>query len=484
MTNNRNRMILIITAVSMTLFMLSCSKQPDYFIIGKQFMELQDYQNAVVSFQKAMSFDPKNASLRLELGKAYKGFGDSRKANKQFQFAARIGSHAVSDTFHTWGRKIVEEDPSEDDALMYFHYAVQANPKNMDALFEQSRYIIRYHGNMADRVKELSNLKRSLEKNSTKYVLDGTLEALAKNKEVLYHAFSKQLTFSEYNSENYGPVAIYTDCSGMVWVRSKRDENNNRKFFLCKKAFSDTSFQELLQLKEWTAFPNILPDTMQVVYSNGGTIFLYDIQSGSNRALVKGIYPALSPDGKKIAYVRNQDIYMANVNGEGEKRLWNTSALETLPRFSSEGTKIYFLTHRDYNVWLAVADTSGDNQKMILNLGRQYWELRDHAWLFTYDCRPDTEQIAFNLNGQLQYFDMATDKTYPFFYSYGRYPQYSIDGKNLVLILDTPEARGELWRIDLESMRSMNEILNSEKPDRKKIRKLLSEAIPPSKNNR
>ena len=483
MTNRRNRMILIIIAVSMTLSMLSCSKQPDYFKIGKQFMELEDYENAIVSFQKAMSVDPQNAMLRLELGKALGGSREGRRAHEQFEFATRIGSNAVSDTFYNWGLKIIREDPSEWDALGFFQYAIQADPGNIDALFEESRFIIRYHGDMMERLKALGNLKKAFEKRSTKYVIDGTFEALTKNKEVLYHSFAEQLTFPEYQSENYGPVGIYPDDSGMVWARSRRDERGRTRYYLCNKSFADTTFQELLPLNEWTAFPSVLPDTMQVVYSNGGMIYLYDLPADSNTTLVKGLYPALSPDGKNITFVRNNDVYTTNIDGSAEKGLWRTNAVETLPRFSFDGTKIYFLTQRDYDVWLAIADTSGGNQKMILNLGRQYWELRDRAWQFTHDCRPDTEQIALNFERDFGYLDVASSERKSF-NCQGRYPRYSRDGKFLVTILDTPEARGELWRIDLKAMETMNSVLDAEKPDRKKIRKLLSQAIPPVVNDK
>jgi hypothetical protein len=56
--------------------------------------------------------------------------------------------------------------------------------------------------------------------------------------------------------------------------------------------------------------------------------------------------PDWSPDGSKIAFASNRDgnyeIYVMNANGTGQTRITNTAAHETNPTWSPDGTKIAF----------------------------------------------------------------------------------------------------------------------------------------------
>ena len=63
--------------------------------------------------------------------------------------------------------------------------------------------------------------------------------------------------------------------------------------------------------------------------------------------------PALSPDGKKIAFTSyrygNYDIYLMNADGTGLTRISTNSATDENPAWSPDGTKIAFDSARDGN---------------------------------------------------------------------------------------------------------------------------------------
>jgi len=472
-TKTNSRRMLYYLSATLIIAFLSCSKQPDYYQIGKKFSEIGDNENAISAYKKALMNSPQNASLRFDLGKAYKE-NSSYKAAKQFGFAAKIGSPSISDSFLTWGQERIKNYPSSSDALVLFKLSLQANPKNNYALFEKARYIVRYNSYLTERLLALADLEKSLDKSSDEYILNGTFEAIRKNRVVLYHSFAENLTNRDVSYEDYGPAAIYPDGSGMVWVISKKI-NNKKKFFLVQKYFKDDTVKQLTTLKSWTAFPNFLPDTLQIVYADAGKIKLYDFASNSTKSLCAGYYPSVSHDGEKIAYVRNRDIYTADIDGTGEKRLWRTRAMECLPRFSFNDKKIYFITEYDYDVWFAASDIDGRNKKFIYKIDRDYWQYRERPWLYTFDFNPDSNQTVLNIGGSLKYWDF-NKKNFSSLYCTGRYPRFSNDGKFIVSILDAPDAKGRLWKISLVELEKMNQLLDSEKPNRRKLRKLLKKA--------
>ncbi|OPZ87257.1 MAG: translocation protein TolB [bacterium ADurb.Bin429] len=59
-------------------------------------------------------------------------------------------------------------------------------------------------------------------------------------------------------------------------------------------------------------------------------------------------YPAFSPDGEQIAFVRtsnnNPDLYIMKADGTGVERLTNTAANEVAPWFSPDGNNLVFVS--------------------------------------------------------------------------------------------------------------------------------------------
>jgi Tol biopolymer transport system component len=72
--------------------------------------------------------------------------------------------------------------------------------------------------------------------------------------------------------------------------------------------------------------------------------------------------PAWSPDGRTIAFVRENDIWLMRANGGNQRRLASNG---TCPAWSRDGRTIAFLRNRD--IWLMSA--TGRNQRRLLRNG-------------------------------------------------------------------------------------------------------------------
>jgi Tol biopolymer transport system component len=106
-------------------------------------------------------------------------------------------------------------------------------------------------------------------------------------------------------------------------------------------------------------------------------------------------FPALSPDGQRIAFtrLREQSIFVASVEGSNEARLTDGRFLSIWPAWSPDGERIAFESYADglAEVHVMNADGSGDTRLTHTRPGLQS---RHPAW------SPDGERIAFASNGE------------------------------------------------------------------------------------
>jgi len=64
------------------------------------------------------------------------------------------------------------------------------------------------------------------------------------------------------------------------------------------------------------------PDGKRIAYEDEGDIYIIDSNGkGKNKLIINGKHPAWSPDGKKIAFERNIDIWVVNADGADAKLL-------------------------------------------------------------------------------------------------------------------------------------------------------------------
>ena len=77
----------------------------------------------------------------------------------------------------------------------------------------------------------------------------------------------------------------------------------------------------------------------------GGTIYLYDLAQDTLRPLTGGIDPALSPDGRQVAFTRDgggNGLYVINTDGSDERVIYKDWPLLRAPKWSPDGRYLLF----------------------------------------------------------------------------------------------------------------------------------------------
>ncbi len=104
--------------------------------------------------------------------------------------------------------------------------------------------------------------------------------------------------------------------------------------------------------------PDCSPDGAQVVFTSDRNwdhdVYLLNFKAtrlpAEGSRITRGIHldssPSWSPDGSRVAFSRNGDIYVASPSGEILKRLTTSPAIDISPTWSPDGTKIAFVSDR------------------------------------------------------------------------------------------------------------------------------------------
>ncbi|HEY9517707.1 MAG TPA: hypothetical protein VIQ98_00515 [Gemmatimonadales bacterium] len=136
--------------------------------------------------------------------------------------------------------------------------------------------------------------------------------------------------------------------------------------------------------------------------------------------LVSGQLPAWSPDGSKIAFVRNvgppffTEIFVMKTDGTGAVNITNVPDFAFTPDWSPDGSRIAYTTDRDFDINF----TELANEIYVLNAdGTLPRNITNHdtaedghpAW------SPDGSRIAFhtNRNGSFEIYVMNADGSNP-----------------------------------------------------------------------
>ncbi len=141
------------------------------------------------------------------------------------------------------------------------------------------------------------------------------------------------------------------------------------------------------------------------------------------------IYPFVSPDGTRVAFSYQGDIWVASTNGGDSRRLTVSIAFERSPRWSPDGRRIVFCSNRDGNYDLYVVSSAGGEVRRLT-----WSDANDYPG----DWSPDGKRILFTTyrsfpGSQMMEIDVETGEERLVLWDSAsvRYPRYSPDGKRI-----------------------------------------------------
>jgi len=105
-----------------------------------------------------------------------------------------------------------------------------------------------------------------------------------------------------------------------------------------------------------SAAPALSPDGRRVAYVQGSTITTVARDGSDARPLTMGSSPDWSPDGSRLAYT-NGGVWVMNADGSDQRRLWEGTAYE--PAWSHDGQRIAFTTPAGLKMRVAVMNADG-----------------------------------------------------------------------------------------------------------------------------
>lgn len=173
-------------------------------------------------------------------------------------------------------------------------------------------------------------------------------------------------------------------------------------------------------------------------------------------------HPALSPDGKLLAFDHLGDIWVVPSTGGTARPLTQNTARDGYPKFSPDGKEIAFVSDRDGNPQVYVMPATGGTPRQITfhtsGFALHEWTpdgnevlvsaMRDHAWSRRTPERFYLVNVRKRMAEQLLFDDYGTGGT------------LSPDGKKLLFTREGPEwwrkgytgsASSQIWCYDLES---------------------------------
>ncbi len=212
-------------------------------------------------------------------------------------------------------------------------------------------------------------------------------------------------------------------CSGHIWLMTKDHQVMTTAHQTRDFAFAKDGKQIILAANDPQA-------------SRG--IYLYDLEEQTNMEVLATMlepgYPALSPDGKRIAFVQNvgknsSHILTAAMDGSDWKQLTEGEHFNWTPRWSPDGKRLLFETTRHHTPEITVPGGKRDLYVMDAD-GKNLTHVTPNSWGHRGAWSPDGKQIAY-MNGGI--FIMNSDGSGKKNISKGRTrdsePAWSPDGK-------------------------------------------------------
>ena len=153
-----------------------------------------------------------------------------------------------------------------------------------------------------------------------------------------------------------------------------------------------------------------------------------------------------SPDGKRIAYHKNYQIYVADADGNNAQKIETQNPFNFAPAWSPDGSSLLFVSGEHYNCHPCLAKADGTGFKKIADRGGyrgvvDFLDVPDfHGGSSDVPCwAKDGKSVFYTaiLENKVELFNITTDgaitqltKSKPMTLHY--HPQPSPDGKNLL----------------------------------------------------
>jgi len=173
----------------------------------------------------------------------------------------------------------------------------------------------------------------------------------------------------------------------------------------------------------WQIDPAWSPDATKIAFASARTgsphVYVMHADGTGTKQLTSGkgndTHPTWSPDGKSIAFVRDEDIYAMSSDGANPHRISDINAQESDPAWSPDGTWIAYIKRTPgtpvQNLWLMRSDGTERHA-----LTRQSNRAFTPAW------SPDSKRIVFAMNRDAERIELFT---------------IGVDGKGLRAVVPT-----------------------------------------------
>ncbi len=176
------------------------------------------------------------------------------------------------------------------------------------------------------------------------------------------------------------------------------NRSGRKEIYICD--YDGSNVQQLTRDNAISVAPALSPDGRQLAYtgyqSGYADIYLIDLISGQRKRVVK--FPgtnsgaAFSPDGRRLACTVSKDgnpeIYVVPSGGGGGKRLTRSRGAEASPSWSGDGSEIVYTSDDRGSPQLFRISSSGGSP-MLVQTGYSY--CTEPSW------SPDGKKIAFNV---------------------------------------------------------------------------------------
>ena len=158
-------------------------------------------------------------------------------------------------------------------------------------------------------------------------------------------------------------------------------------------------------------------------------------------------YPAISPDGKKIAFAYKGDIFCVDANGGEARQLTTNPAYDYKPVWSPDGSRIAFASNREGGFDVYVIDArGGEPRRLTTNSAGEIpmtWSDNNHV-VFQSSLMPTAESIIF-ADSFVQEYVVDLDAHRPTMFSTLQMDDISINSRGEILYHDK-KGYEDVWR--------------------------------------